>query len=544
MDAHRLRAPSPNGALLAVPPLDGAVAQLVGNAERLDRWGLDFQGRDAARLRRMARAQVLESARSFLQSARLDVPEVGSRLEEARLVVTGHQPELFHPGVWIKNFAAALVARQQNPGTSCIALNLIVDNDVPKSCVVKVPGRDAGGLRVDRVAFDEWAGEVPYEDLDVADESLFATFAERARQVLTTEIADPLLEQYWPQVLGFRGHTRRVGLRFALARRAVEAAWGIHNLEVPLSAVCETEAFLWFTCYVLAQLPRFRAIHNEALARYRARYSIRSRHHPVPGLGAEREWLEAPFWVWRSDSPRRRPLMARQLSRTMQLRLGGEDEPFADVPLSPDREACCAVDQLLSLPARGIRLRTRALTTTMFARYLLGDLFLHGIGGAKYDELGDEISGRFFAIEPPQFLTISLTLWPGLVHNALAPVEMAAAEQELRDLKYNPDRHLTGPSAPDVTAWVDSKRRAILTPVATHTERVNRFREIRRCNEAMQNVVSARAATLRRDREDLLDECRRGLVARNREYSSVVYSRRRLREALEQSLPGLSLAGG
>ena len=42
------------------------------------------------------------------------------------------------------------------------------------------------------------------------------------------------------------------------------------------------------------------------------------------------------------------------------------------------------------LPSRGIRLRTRALTTTLFARYVLGDLFVHGIGGAKYDELGDD----------------------------------------------------------------------------------------------------------------------------------------------------------
>ena len=24
-----------------------------------------------------------------------------------RMVVTGHQPELFHPGVWVKNFAVA-----------------------------------------------------------------------------------------------------------------------------------------------------------------------------------------------------------------------------------------------------------------------------------------------------------------------------------------------------------------------------------------------------------------------------------------------------
>ena len=33
---------------------------------------------------------------------------------------------------------------------------------------------------------------------------------------------------------------------------------------------------------------------------------------------------------------------------------------------------------------------------------VLSDLFIHGIGGAKYDELTDEIIRRFFGIEPPR----------------------------------------------------------------------------------------------------------------------------------------------
>ena len=198
-------------------------------------------------------------------------------------------------------------------------------------------------------------------------------------------------------------------------RRAREAEWGVRNAEVPLSGVCETEAFLWFASHLLAHLPRFREVHNAALGRYRAAYGIRSRHHPVPDLAVDGDWLEAPFWAWRRERPRRRPLLARQVDpKRMELRIAGEDEPLIELPLGPDREACCAVERLRELPALGVRLRTRALTTTMFARCLLGDLFIHGIGGAKYDELGDEISRGFFGVEPPAFLTLSLTLWPGL----------------------------------------------------------------------------------------------------------------------------------
>ena len=65
---------------------------------------------------------------------------------------------------------------------------------------------------------------------------------------------------------------------------------------------------------------------------------------------------------------------------------------------------------LAELPRRGIKLRSRALTTTLMARLILGDLFLHGIGGAKYDELTDQLFRRFFDIEPPGFMILSATM--------------------------------------------------------------------------------------------------------------------------------------
>ena len=63
-----------------------------------------------------------------------------------------------------------------------------------------------------------------------------------------------------------------------------------------------------------------------------------------------------------------------------------------------------------ALEARGIEIRPRALITTMYARLFLSDLFIHGIGGAKYDELTDAIIRRFFGIEPPAYMTVTGTV--------------------------------------------------------------------------------------------------------------------------------------
>ena len=526
MDRHRLRAPSADGALLAKPPLSEVGAKLAENAGRFAVWDHDFQGRRAGRLRALARCQVLETARDYHRHSGLDVPELPGT--PARLVVTGHQPELFHPGVWVKNFAVAGIARAHE----AIGLNLVVDNDIPKSSAIRVPRRVDGRFRVERVEYDQWVGEVPFEDLSVKDEASFATFPGRVRDALDGTVPDPLIDEFWPLALRHREPPDRLGLRFARARRALEASWGVRNWEVPLGAACETEAFLWFASHLLAQLPRFQAIHNAALARYRARYGIRSRHHPVPMLGRQDDWREAPFWVWRPEHPRRRPLLVRQLARTMQLRQGGEGEPFLEIPLAPDREACCAVDQLRTLPARQIRLRTRALTTTMFARLLVGDLFLHGIGGAKYDELGDEIAGEFFRITPPGYLALSMTLWLSQESDPARPERLAGLDRALRDLTFNPDRHLSDLPAPEARSWIEAKQQAISGPVETRRQRLDRFRAIRRANEALQIFVAEGRARLQAERDRLLAGLRRNAIAHHREYAFVLHSRRRLFEAM------------
>ena len=171
MTAHRLRAPSTDGALLAEPPLERAGALAAANALRLSAWDHDFQGRRASWLRTQIRREILDLARGFLHRHGLSVSETPSDTQTP-LVVTGHQPELFHPGVWVKNFAAAAVAG------SCqgLALNLIVDNDIPKSASIRVPRMVGGRIITVDVDFDEWRGEIPFEDWKVRDESKFSTF--------------------------------------------------------------------------------------------------------------------------------------------------------------------------------------------------------------------------------------------------------------------------------------------------------------------------------------------------------------------------------
>ena len=205
-----------------------------------------------------------------------------------------------------------------------------------------------------------------------------------------------------------------MGACLAQARHAIEGEWGGRTLEIPQSAICDAPAYRWFLCHLLDELPRFRRDYNEVVRQYRTIHRIRNAAHPVPDLAEQDGWLEAPFWIWQTVDPRRQRLFARRVGKTVLLtdRRGLE----ISLPLSPGGDALGAVGALDDWAAKGVRIRSRALITTMWARLALGDLFVHGIGGAKYDQVTDALIWRFFGAAPPGFLAVSGTLHLPVAH--------------------------------------------------------------------------------------------------------------------------------
>src|SRR5262249_45999782 len=104
---HRLRAPRQPGAVVAEPPLTEIGRSLAVNRDRLHAAAGALRGGPWQELRHAARRAALAAARAYLQDAGEPVPPLTSE----SLVLAGHQPELFHPGVWVKNFALNGLAR-------------------------------------------------------------------------------------------------------------------------------------------------------------------------------------------------------------------------------------------------------------------------------------------------------------------------------------------------------------------------------------------------------------------------------------------------
>ena len=280
-----------------------------------------------------------------------------------------------------------------------LAVNLVVDSDTIKHMSLRVPGGSLQSPLVESIAFDAAVDEIPYEERDIEDRALFSSFGDRACSWIRGIVPHPLVEQFWPLVNERARATRNLGECLSQARHALEAQWGLETLEMPQSLVCALPSFHWFTAHLLAQLPRFRAVYNQAVDAYRRVNRVRSANHPVPNLAADEEWIERRYWLWSSPPPRRRRVFVRRHAGGMTLTDRRRVE--IELPLADDGDPQRAVEALAGLAAQGVKLRSRALVTTLFARLVLSDLFVHGIGGAKYDQLTDELIRSFYGCAPP-----------------------------------------------------------------------------------------------------------------------------------------------
>jgi hypothetical protein len=529
MATRQVRAPAEDGAVVAEPPLAAANGLAAENLNRLSHGAPPLLGRPWQDLFRDAYRALDRAVYDYHRrvDGGADVWKGGGRV-----FMAGHQPELFHPGVWVKNFAISGLARRHG-GRS---VNLVVDNDTVKTTalhfpVLREPLPPVSEFQPYRAAepFDHPPAGDPYEEYAVRDEALFASLPERVRPGWDFE---PLLREFWKGAVEAGRRTRLLGDRLAAARREVERRWGCDSFEVPVSAICQTGPFAWFACDLLTNLPRLHAAYNGAVRDYRARYGLRNASHPVPDLAAEGDWLETPFWAWRAGQGRRGRLMVRLTPQTVDLRVGDELWPWLP------REPGAMVRAFLDLGRQGLKVRSRALTNTMFARMFLCALFVHGIGGGKYDEVTDAIIRRYYGVEPPAYLVLSATLLLPLPRYPARPDDCRRLGREARDLYYNPQRHLGGdaPSRPEVAALVERKRALLGEEPADRRGRRERFRQLREVTERLRAPVEGKLAAVRQ----LLADCEAGAQANailgRRDYPFVLYPERLLRPFCEQFL--------
>ena len=515
---RRYRAPANNNSLFTSPPLADI---------RVEAWPappVTIAGQPLAELRTAAREQLCAAISEWTGKSCNWHPQ-------QPLVLTGHQAELFHPGVWVKNFVLAHLAQPPAAG-----LHLIIDTDQVTKPAIRVPTGTIENPRVETIAFDQLGEAIPVEEWRIRDSELFRTFADRVAETIRPMVTNPLITEFWPSVMDAAGQDDRAGWAIARARHQLESEWlgGQRTCELPMSYCCQLPAFYDFLWHLVQRADETLAAYNQSLAAYRQAHRLRSDAQPMPNLAVEGDWHESPFWVWQQDRPTRRELWGRRDAGNIEL----SDRDAWAIRL----ESECATEQLAELASQGVRIRTRALTTTLFARLVLGDLFLHGIGGAKYDEVTDGFCEQLFGCRPAPYVAVSATLRLPIEHPTVTPSNLTELRHQLRDLEFHAENHLPADLPAEVKSAVQTKQEWIATPKSPENAAA-RHQAIAKANEVLQQAVAEKREQLLNQEESMQDQVRASQVLDSREYSFVLFPQQDLQERIEHLLPGAGTHG-
>ena len=129
-----LRAPSGDGQTLVDPSWQALPDTVARNREQLSYVQYDVQGRSLADLSAAAQTRACWQSRWRTRASIARCPSGGGtsrRLSDVPFILSGHQPEMFHPGVWYKNFVLGSLARKLDG----VGIHLLIDSDTCRECV-------------------------------------------------------------------------------------------------------------------------------------------------------------------------------------------------------------------------------------------------------------------------------------------------------------------------------------------------------------------------------------------------------------------------
>jgi len=417
--------PAGHGEVLTRPGFSEWEGLARANHAAAESWTFRVNGLTAAEMRSLARRETLDAAGVF--SERLRIPLSERRDADGLIVATGHQPELYHPGVWIKDFLLQRLSEE----SGAAALDVVVDTDSFDMLSVSAPCMRPGVARCQQY-LAVGGPNTTYAGAAVPSQGELDDFCEASGSMLATLPAPAIARHFaafCDDLRSAREDAENLAELVTISRRRYEAVAGTDYLELPLTRLILTRAFAAFVCDVARNAVAFSDAYNSELGDYRTANKTRNAAQPFPDLGRDGRRIELPLWsisaseresVWvEPDSAG--GLRFSSASGRVLANLGADEDPT------------------VAFATAGVAFAPKALLLTLFVRLFCCDLFIHGVGGGRYDSVTDGVCRRYFGIEPPAFVVASITMYLPLGAHAVTDEEIATAKDRLNRLDHNPD---------------------------------------------------------------------------------------------------------
>ena len=497
IDFDRLRVPPEDGGVLIEPDADAWGELIEGNRRLFAKTDCTVLGVPLSDWRDRTRSAVRETSEP--------------------VIVTGHQPDFIHPGIWAKH----VVAHRFAQALGGAAVNLLVDHDLAKTRSLRIPVEREGTWSVVGVPFTEAPGQA-FERFPPLDSAAIDQFEAGVRDGMGDRYTDSQMPRFFEGVREAEADSW-VG-RIASGRRAVEAGLGVAISDCRVSEVGITPLMAdW-----MLHAERFARSYNRALAAYRTSNRVRGAQRPIPDLVIEPDRCELPLWVADTSGRRRRLFVSCEADAIVLL---AHDKVIGRMPVAGMDAR--RFPETIAEAAAPWQIRPRALALMIWARLLLADLFIHGIGGAKYDRISDGIIADYYGVEPPAMTCVSATLYLALLGADVSFKRERALRRALRDLEYNPQRTLDrdgsyGPMIAERQRAIAASESLARSVRGDRAARRRAFERIRELNRMLRDAQEERLASLQSDAEALSRQNAQRRSATARDYFFGLYGRSRL----------------
>jgi hypothetical protein len=445
-------------------------------------------------LRQQARIRLVDSAEKFV----LRLSEVARRVgllsgdrplltgdpSAMPIVMTGHQPVVFHSGLTFKYQTTEAFAAQHG----LIAIAVVIDTDEGDAGAFSYPTLDTSQARFQNPLGDAERRFVAKSATLARSPGLFSGSRLKSPDAISAESTtvenDLRACGENSAATAFQAVAAQYAALAGISPAGIAAMeanlitrWnadvGGRMLELPLSAICSFPEFIRFAVPILERPFEFAQCYNQTLTTFRSEHRIRNEANPFPNLSIEEEWCELPFWVVDHAAGTRRVLQIRRQSDGMALASNGERL----LTLEKGNVA----EALTSLLFSGQQLVPRGALITATFRLLFSDLFVHGTGGGQYDPCTDALIRNWWSVEPSPFAVASASRF-------LFPVErqrlmqLQHVESQLRDLQFNPQRFLR------TNVFPASLEERLTSLLREKDAAVNRMKSARQAGESAQDI--------------------------------------------------------
>ncbi|MFO1002582.1 MAG: hypothetical protein U0936_19810 [Planctomycetaceae bacterium] len=361
------------------------------------------------------------------------------------LIMTGHQPVIFHSGLTFKYQATETFALEHN----ALVVAVVIDTDEGDAGAFSFPSSETSAQLMADKATDRSMKTTSNQMSTVTGSfsvaaSLLGASRRKSSDLIRTEASPVVTALHNCGCHAEADRFQQIAEQYAslptdsMMEANLIVRWnaGIAGKtpEIPLSMICSFPEVLQFFAELLARPFEFARCYNDTLDAFRTEQKIRNVANPFPNLLIGESRCELPFWLIDPAKGTREIVSIRKQGFERLLEAGGTDV----TEILPGNEGA----SLFSLLVGGKQLIPRGGLITATLRILFSDLFVHGTGGGRYDVYTSQFIRAWWKVEPTPFAVASASRY--LFDQERRQLSrLQEISDNIRDYQFNPQRYFS-----------------------------------------------------------------------------------------------------